>query len=73
MIDTPRVAPFTPLAERVVLTLDETAALLGVSRRTVQRWAKLRGLPTIPLGEAGTLKRVLRSDLDAWLDRRRTT
>lgn len=51
-----------------LLTIDEAAGYLKVSRATVYNWIARRGLPIV---NAGTLIRIRRSELNAWLERER--
>lgn len=51
-----------------LLTVDEAAELLKVTPAAIYLWIKEKALPTV---KAGTLIRIRRSELDAWLERER--
>lgn len=50
-------------------TIGETAAILGVSRRSVSNWIHEQALPAIRLGPGQRLLRVRSRDLEAFIDR----
>lgn len=56
-------------AERLALTIEETAELLSISRSLAYRWAKDGTLPTIRVRNA---VRVPRRALEAWIEERTT-
>ena len=56
--------PFDPLE---ALTVQEAAALLHVSRPTVEKYIKLGELPSVRIGRC---RRIRRLDLEAFLDHR---
>jgi excisionase family DNA binding protein len=62
-----------PLGEgRTLLTTDEVAERLGVTRRTVQNWIKAGELACYQFGEGkGTTYRIDPKDLEAFLKRHR--
>jgi excisionase family DNA binding protein len=51
-----------------LLTPDETAEYLKVTPAAVYQWIKDKGLPTV---KAGSLLRIRKAELDAWLERER--
>lgn len=55
------------MKEHEILTLEEVAAYLRVSERTVYDWAN-KG--DIPCGKLGTTWRFKRSDVETWVDRK---
>lgn len=57
------------MSEHEILTLEEVAAYLRVSERTVYDWAN-KG--EIPCGKIGTTWRFKRSELEKWVDARLT-
>lgn len=61
--------PPAPTADDI-LTDGQTAALLGVTSRTLRLWRHRRSLPHIRI--SGREIRYRRRDLDAWLERFRT-
>jgi len=50
-------------------TIGETAAILGVSRRSVTNWIRDNSLPAIRLGPGMRLLRIRRIALEAFIDR----
>lgn len=48
-----------------LMTLDDVAGELSVSRRTVERYITLHGLPCIKFSDK--VQRVRREDFDSWL------
>lgn len=48
-----------------LITTDDLAEMLGVSKRVAQEWAQKGKVPAIKLGER--LWRFRRSDIEAWL------
>ena len=54
--------------QRRLLTLDEVASTLGLSRRTVERRVKAGEIPALQLGGPRTAIRVPADELDAWLE-----
>jgi excisionase family DNA binding protein len=54
--------------ERHLLTVDDVAELLGVSRRTVYRWIKKGVLPAIQLGRRKSPVRIDAAELQRWLE-----
>jgi excisionase family DNA binding protein len=62
-----------PVGEgRTLLTTDEVAERLGVTRRTVQNWIKVRELVCYQFGEGkGTTYRIDPKDLEAFLKKHR--
>jgi excisionase family DNA binding protein len=54
--------------QRRLLTLDEIASTLGLSRRTVERRVKAGEIPALQLGGPRTAIRVPADELDAWLE-----
>ena len=54
--------------ERLTLTIDETAELLGVSRSLVYRMIQGQGLPVV---QFSTKKLVSRKRLEEWIDAQR--
>jgi len=54
--------------QRRLLTLDEVASTLGLSRRTVERRVKAGEIPALQLGGPRTAIRVPVDELDAWLE-----
>jgi excisionase family DNA binding protein len=61
-------ADVTGLASPLLMTADETAALLGVSRSVVYRWDARGDIPR-PV-RIGRMKRWSRLDLIRWVERR---
>ena len=59
-----------PIQEGRLLTAREVAERLAVSSETVLVWVRKGELPAFRLGRA---IRFRETDLDAWLDERRTT
>lgn len=57
-----------PVNERELLTVDEAAEYLGLSRSTLYQYAAARTVPTYRLGR---LLRFDRRDLDNWIASRR--
>ena len=57
-----------PVNERELLTVDEAADYLGLSRSTLYQYASARILPSYKLGR---LLRFDRRDLDSWIASRR--
>lgn len=53
-----------------LLDVAGVAEYIGVSRSTVYRWMESGDLPYLAVSPE--IRRVRRSDLDAWLDSRRT-
>lgn len=53
--------------QRRLLTLDEVAQRLGVSRRTVERHVAAGEIPALQLGGPRTAIRVDEQELDDWL------
>ena len=58
------ISSFDPLE---ALTVREAAALLHVSRPTVEKYIKARELPSVQIGRC---RRIRRTDLEIFLDRR---
>lgn len=50
-------------------TVGETAAILGVSRRSVSNWIKQGALPAIRLGPGQRMLRIRLADLEAFINR----
>jgi excisionase family DNA binding protein len=64
------VTPLRAVPASVDLTIDETAALLHCSYRTVLRLLSARVIPSVKIGR----RRMIRSaDVDAYLESLRTT
>lgn len=68
------MAERTAVEERVpswklALTIDEAAALVGVTGRTIDRWIKAGTLPVV---RQGGIVRIRRAALDEWLRARET-
>jgi excisionase family DNA binding protein len=61
-------APEGPITRADVLDAQAVADLLGVSRRTVLRWAREGRIPSVGVGRTVLF---LRSDVDAWIRSRR--
>lgn len=57
----------TPMVGVAVLTLEEVADYLRLSRKTVYRMARSGGLPAF---KAANHWRVRRADLEGWIERR---
>jgi len=51
-----------------LFTISETAAILGVSYRSVSNWIKQDALPAIRLGPEKHLIRIRVTDLEAFID-----
>ncbi len=49
-------------------TVDEVAAILGVSTKSIYDWIKASALPAKRLGPGGRLIRITRADLETFLD-----
>jgi predicted DNA-binding transcriptional regulator AlpA len=61
-------------AQRLLLTTEEVAAMIGVDPSTLRRWRTaqpMQGPPFIPISERVTKYRA--DDIDQWLARRRVT
>jgi excisionase family DNA binding protein len=54
--------------QRRLLTVDDVAELLGVSRRTVYRWITEGVLPAFRLGRKGSPVRIDAAELERWLE-----
>ncbi|MCX6020698.1 MAG: helix-turn-helix domain-containing protein [Chloroflexi bacterium] len=52
-----------------LLTLPEAAALLRLSKATIQKWAKGGQVPAVKIGKS---YRIRRRDLEAWYEALRT-
>jgi excisionase family DNA binding protein len=53
------------LLDKVLLTYDETASLLGVSKSTVQKYVREGKLTVIPLGPQK--RKIPRTSIDEWI------
>jgi len=62
--------PQTQPATGDLMTDEQTAAILAVEPRTLRLWRNTRGLPFIRI--SSKVIRFRRSDVNAWLERRRT-
>ena len=60
------------IVDEEYFTLDEVAERLKVSRRSIGRWVAAGALPVIRLSAAAGSVRVTRSDLERFIDERRT-
>lgn len=49
-------------------TVDDVAAILGVSTRSIYDWIKAGALPAKRLGPGGRLIRISQTDLETFLD-----
>ena len=58
----------TETKKRDLLTVDQAAEYVGLSRSTLYQYASARIIPSLKLGR---LLRFDRVDLDAWVDSRR--
>jgi excisionase family DNA binding protein len=56
------------VTERHLLTVDDVAELLGVSRRTVYRWLADGVLRAYQLGKRGAPVRIDAAELQRWLE-----
>jgi excisionase family DNA binding protein len=54
--------------QRRLLTIDEAAERLGLSRRTVQRKIASGEIPAFQLGGKGTAIRIDERELERWLE-----
>jgi excisionase family DNA binding protein len=52
-----------------LLSADEAAAQIGVSRSTVKAWIRRteHALPSVQVGETGRVRKVVAGEIDAWL------
>lgn len=52
-----------------LLSIDETARHVGVGRDTVAEWVNRarHPLPSIQVGKSGRVRKVIASEVDAWL------
>jgi excisionase family DNA binding protein len=58
---------------KLLLTIPEVAAQIGVTRGTVYNLISAGAFPTVDIGLGGRPKtRVAKADLDAWIESRRT-
>lgn len=62
----------SPKKEKLLLSVEETAELLGIPAETLNQW-RHRGKPAIPYLKVGSLVKYLRSDLEDWLKGQRRT
>jgi excisionase family DNA binding protein len=58
----------TPVLERTLLTVDETADVLRVSAKTVRRRIAAGELPAVQLGPSGSPLRIPEDELLRWLN-----
>ena len=72
-VDELEAAPVTTVAGPLpLLDADGVAALLGISRRTVEKWVAERRIPFVKLGDTGAggrgvLVRFRPESLDEWI------
>jgi excisionase family DNA binding protein len=54
-----------------LLTPDEAAEIIGVGRRQIEEWIRRADdpLPSLSTGEAGSHRRIIADQIDAWLVR----
>lgn len=55
--------------EETLMTLSDVAVYLQIAERTVYQWSQRSQIPSFKLGNVWRFKR---SDLEAWIERRKT-
>ncbi len=67
MSDTVKAAPTQPSISQL-LSIDEAATILDVSRKSVSNWIHDGALPAIRLGPSQRLIRIRQEDLEAFIE-----
>ena len=60
-------APAVPVEARLLLTVEQAAQMLGMSAKTLMRYAGKDGFPA-PVNPTGDMPRFRRSDLVKWVE-----